>query len=47
MSTFARHGEQGVDREAIQAESAAAERTASITPKKQIDQWRSHRDRTP
>ena len=47
MSTFARHGEPGVDHEAIRAESAEAERTASITPKKQIDKWRSHRDKTP
>ena len=46
MSVFARHGEPGVDREASQAESAAAERKASITPKKQIDTWRSHRNKT-
>jgi putative FmdB family regulatory protein len=47
MSTFARHGEPGVDHEAHQAESAAAERMASITPKKQIDTWRSHRNKVP
>lgn len=45
MSAFARHGEPGVDRETSQAESAAAERLASVTPKKQIDKWRSHRKR--
>jgi putative FmdB family regulatory protein len=45
MSAFARHGEPGVDREAIQAERAEAERKASITPKEQIDKWRSYRNK--
>jgi hypothetical protein len=41
MSTFAHHGEPGIDHEAIQAERAQAERQASITPKSLIDKWRS------
>jgi putative FmdB family regulatory protein len=45
MSAFARHGEAGVDREAIQAERSHAERMASITPKEQIDKWRSTRNK--
>jgi len=45
ISAFARHGESGVDHEAIQAELAQAERVASITPKEQIAKWRSYRDK--
>jgi hypothetical protein len=41
MSTFARHGPPGVDHEAAEAERATAQRLASITPKEQIDKWRS------
>ena len=45
MSTFAQHGEAGVVAVANQAENAHAERLASVTPKKQIDSWRSGRDK--
>ena len=45
MSTFAQHGEAGVDREAVRAENAHAEHLASITPKEQIDSWRSGQDK--
>jgi putative FmdB family regulatory protein len=41
MSTFAQHGEPGIDHEAVRAERAQAERAASITPKSLIDKWRS------
>jgi putative FmdB family regulatory protein len=44
MSAFARHGGPGIDREAAQAEKSKAARLASITPKEQIDRWRSGRD---
>jgi putative FmdB family regulatory protein len=47
MSAFARHGAPGIDREAAQAEQRKAERLASITPKEQIDRWRSGRDSKP
>lgn len=43
LSTFARHGPPTVDRQAVQAEHSAAERLASITPKEQIDKWRTQR----
>jgi putative FmdB family regulatory protein len=45
ISTFARHGQSGVDHEATQSERATAERMASITPREQIDKWRSQRDK--
>lgn len=41
VSIFSRHGPPGADPQAIQAERAAAGRQASITPKEQIDKWRS------
>lgn len=45
MSGFALHGEPAADREELGHEKAKAERMASITPKEQIDGWRSHRDK--
>ena len=45
MSGFAIHGPPGVDLEQAAAEHKQAERTASITPKSQIDKWRSARDK--
>lgn len=43
LSRFARHGPPGTDDSAVQAERAAAQRLASVTPKEQIDKWRSQR----
>ncbi len=41
MSAFARHGAPEVDREAVAAERAAAERKASVIPRSLIEKWRS------
>ncbi|MEN6478007.1 MAG: zinc ribbon domain-containing protein [Anaerolineales bacterium] len=41
VSRFAVHGPPGVDHQQVAAERAQAEREASITPREQINQWRS------
>lgn len=46
LSSFAHHGGTAIDREAAQAERQQSERLASITPKAQIDKWRSARKQT-
>ena len=45
MSSFAHGGAAGVDPAAARAEWAQHERMASITPKEQIDKWRSQRSK--
>jgi len=47
MSSFAQGGATGVDPAAARAEATQHERMASITPKKQIDKWRSQRSKKP
>ncbi len=41
VSLFAVHGPAGVDHQEIAAEAEAANRQASITPREQINKWRS------
>ncbi|MGI6375569.1 MAG: FmdB family zinc ribbon protein [Anaerolineae bacterium] len=43
VSSFAVHGPAGVDVGQVAAETAQANREASITPKDQINRWRSAR----
>ena len=47
MSSFAQGGATGADPAAARAESTKRERMASITPKEQIDKWRSQRSKKP
>jgi len=41
MAPFSVHGPSGADPAHVAAESTAADRAAAITPKEQIDTWRS------
>lgn len=47
MSSFAHGGATGADPAAARAESTKRERMVSITPKEQIDKWRSQRGKKP
>lgn len=44
VSGFVAHGSSGPDAGELATQRAEAERKASITPRSQIDQWRSGRD---
>jgi putative FmdB family regulatory protein len=47
VSSFAQVGASGADPSAARAEAAERERLASITPKEQIDKWKSQRSKKP